>query len=345
MIRLSQLWWTQFHGPAKFLEDFCREAVLGGCFFLRHTDAIPWYFQFQDLVFERFRQEVGHFRLEEPADLPGDGGDQWFVERFLPRYASNFLSTTRLSAFLAQTGGLRGRVVWLRVDNPRQLSLWLEELSRFAATPAARETIFILEGGGQLPTRRKVKLFDADGAFTSFDAVQLCTIAANETSCQELLKPYLTHLLDQLCGPEPDQVDLLLDQGEDLMRDPQSAASCLGLDADTVDRRVRRAQLILLLPIVEDIRVHLLTQLHSQCRQLLPFEEVIRGYKNVYNEVFELEVRNLHTFKDCGEIQVTGEQRRLIDAAWEVGNKLRHQMHPLPFAQVEELLQLAKGIE
>ena len=132
MSHLAQLWWSQFHGPAQFLDRFCREAALGGCFFLRHTQEIPWYFQFQELVLESLQREVGHFRQEEPEDLPEDGSPQWFVERFLPQQASNFLSTTKLSAFLAQTGGLRGRVVWLRTCDPDQLALWLEQLSQLA---------------------------------------------------------------------------------------------------------------------------------------------------------------------------------------------------------------------
>lgn len=344
MTRLSRLWWEQFHGPAKFLEEFCREAAQGGCFFLRHARPIPWYFRFQELVFERLQREVGHFRLEEPADLPQGAGPQWFVERFLPQSASNFLSTTRLSALLTQTGGLKGRAVWLRVEEPDQLPLWLEQLSQFAVTPASRETIFILEGGGQLPTRRKVKLFDADGAFTPFDGVQLCTIAANETPCPELLKPYLTHLLDQLCGPEPGLVELLLDQGEGLMEDPQTAAGCLGLDADAVDRRVRRAQMILLLPIVEDMRVALLTQLYDQCKRLLPFEETTGIHTNDYREVFELEVRHLRNFKRNGQLQMSDGQWALAQAAYDAGNHFRHNMNPLSFQRVEELLRLAEGI-
>lgn len=344
MTRLSQLWWEQFHGPAKFLEEFCREAAQGGCFFLRHAQPIPWYFRFQDLVFERLRREVGHFRLEEPADLPRGAGPQWFVERFLPQNASNFLSTTKLSAFLAQTGGLKRRAVWLRAEEPDQLPLWLEQLSQFAATPASRETIFILEGGGQLPTRRKVRLFDADGAFTAFDGVQLCTIAANEAACPELLKPYVTHLLDQLCGSEPGLVELLLDQGEGLMEDPRTAAGCLDLDADTVDRRVRRAQMVLLLPIVEDMRVALLTQLYDQCKKLLPFEETIGTYTNNYGEVFELEARHLRSFKRSGQLQMSDSQWALAQAAYDVGNHFRHNMNPLSFQRVEGLLRLAESI-
>lgn len=345
MTRLSQLWWTQFHGPAQFLEEFCRSAAQGGCFFLRHTEVIPWYYQFQELVLEGLQREVGHFRQEELAEVPENASPQWFVERFLPQHASNFLSTTRLADFLTQTGGLRRRVLWLRTDHPETLQVWLERLSQFAVTSAAKETILILEGRSPLPTRRKVKLFDVDEAFTPFDSVQLCTIAANEVSCQGLLKPYLTHLLDQLCGTDPGAVELLLEQGEALVRDPQAGAACLDLDRDTVDRRVRRAQLICLLPLAEDIRVYLLEQLKGQCQALLPFDEIVNGYKNEYHEVFELEPRHLHNFLKWKQIEMTSEQETLTEAAWDVGNKLRHQMDPLPFSMVENLLRLAGGID
>lgn len=345
MSRLSQLWWTQFHGPAKFLEEFCQEAALGGCFFLRHTEAIPWYYQFQDLVFERFRREVGHFQLEEPEDLPEEPSLQWFVERFLPRHASNFLSTTRLPAFLDQTGGLRRRMIWLRAGGQDQLQRWLELLSQFAATPASKEAIFILEGTHPVPPRRKVKLFDADGAFTPFDAVQLCTIAANESACPELLKPYLTHLLDQLSNSNPGLVESLLDQGMELVRDPQGTAACLDLSPDILERRVRRAQMTLLLPIVEDMRVALITQLQRQCAPLLPLEEVFTSHVNLYREAFELEVRHLRNFKKNGQIQMTEGQWAVTQAAYDAGNHFRHNMTPMPFSKVEELLLLSDQIK
>lgn len=344
MRRLSQLWWSQFHGPASFLENFCQSAAQGGCFFLRHTGEIPWYYQFQDMVLEGLQREAGHFRQEEPVELPEDSSQQWFVERFLPQHASNFLSTTPLAGFLAQTGGLRRRVLWLKTERQEQLQAWLELLSQFAAEPAARESVIILEGRSPLPTRRKVKLFDADSAFTPFDSVQLCTIAANESPCQQLLKPYLTHLLDQLCGRDPGAVELLLDQGEALVRDPQAGAECLGLDPEDVTRRVRRAQMILLLPIVEDMRVYLLTQLQDQCQKLLPFSETLNSYVNTYEQVFELEVRHLRTFRNSGGLQMSEFQWTVTQEAWAAGNHFRHNMNTLPFSAVETLLRLADSM-
>lgn len=344
MTRLSQMWWTQFHGPAKFLDTFCRGTAQGGCFFLRHTENIPWYTQFQGRVYERLQQEVGHFQLEAAVDLPEGAGPQWFVEHFLPQHVSNFLSTTKLSAFLTQTGGLRGRAVWLRTTSQDQLQSWLEQLSQFASTPEAQETIFILEGSGATSTRRRVKLFDADTAFTAFDTIQLCTIAINETSCQEMLKPYLTHLLSQLCGSDPNLVELLLEQGETLARDPQTATACLGLDAGTIDRHVRRAQITLILPLLEDMRIYLLTQLYEACEAQLPFQETLGRYTNQYKQVFELEVRHLHHFYQNGTLRMTDSQQAVTQAAYDAGNHFRHNMTSMPFDQVENLLLLSNRI-
>ncbi len=341
MISLSQPWWTQVHGPAQFLERFCCEAAQGGCFFLRHTQPLPWPCQFKTLVYERLQREVGHFRQMEPVDLSGDTSEEQFVERFFPQHTANFLSTTKLSDFLVRTGCLRSCLIWLRIQDQALLQNWLDQMSKFAATSEAKDTIVILEGTSPVPTRRKVKFFDVDQAFSSFDMVQLCTIAANSTPCQEYLKPYLTYLLDQLCGREPSLVDLLADQGEALIRNPAAGAAYLKLDSQTMNLRIRRAQLLLLLPIMEDVRVHSLALLYSQCQTILPFWD---DFGNEIKDVYEMELRHIVHFYVEGRLTMTQNQWSDVKNTHDIRNRLMHCMVPLPFSDVEKILYQSNRI-
>jgi len=337
----SNLWWTQVHGPAVFLDKFCQTAARGGCFFLHHSSALPWQQSFQSEVCRQIQILQGHFHIEEPVDIPEGEAEQWFVDRFLPECASNFLSTTRLSDFLSETKGLAHCLLWLRAHTPQQTKQWLALLAPFAATAEAADTIVILEGDGQAPKRFKIKAFDADGAFTAFDVVQLCTIAANTAVCLELYKPYLTHLLSQLCGRGPHRVELLYEQWESLLEDPAATAACLGLDSAEAGRRVRRAQLLLLLPIIEDIRIYSLTQLHPQCQSLIPMQD---DYGNEVAEVYEMELRHLVYYAKRGDITMSEHQRTMVETAYHIRNALMHQMAPLPFEDIRQILRIFASI-
>lgn len=342
MSELSQLWWTQVYGPNAFLDEFCQELSRGGCFFLRHDRALPWPWQFLNEVHRRVQLLQGHFGVGEPVDVPEDvpesGLGQWFVERFLPRQADNFLSTTPLPAFLAEFRGLTHRMVWLRVWSEVQLKQWLALLSQFAVRPESKDCIVILEGGGRLPSRRKVELFDADSAFSPFDVVQFCTIVANHARCEGLYKPYLTHLLDQLCAQDPSLAELLAEYGGELVADPAGKAVCLGMDPVEADRRIRRAQLLLLLPIIEDIRLHSLRQLYQQCLPLLPIHD---DYGNELTDVYEMELRHIVHYYHCGQLPMSAEQWNEVKTAYEIRNSLMHNMTSMPFHDVERLLLLA----
>lgn len=341
MSGFSKLWWTQAHGPSAFLDDFCQTAARGGCFLLRRSSALPWPRSFQTEVYRRIQMIQGHFRLEEPIDIPDSGAEQWFVDRFLPEHTSNFLSTTRLPDFLAETRGLTCRLLWLRAQTPQQTKQWLELLAPFAAKPEAMDTIVVLEGDGQAPKRFKIKTFDADGAFTPFDVVQLCTVAANAAQCRELFKPYLTHLLSQLCGRDPYRVELLQAQGETLLEDPVAGATCLGLDIADIAQRIRRAQLLLLLPIIEDIRIYSLTQLYPQCQLLLPMRD---DYGNELDEVYEMELRHIVHSANRGDITMSQHQRTEVETAYNIRNALMHHMAPLPFDEIKQILRISADI-
>ena len=341
MNEFSKLWWIQVHGPSAFLDEFCQAAARGGCFLLRGASALPWPQSFQAEVYRRIQANQGHFHTEEPVDLPEDSGERWFVERFLPEHASNFLSSTPLSDFLAETGGLAHRLLWLRSPDPERIRQWLERLAPCAAGPGAADAIIILEGDGPAPKRFKFKPFDAGQAFTGFDVVQLCTVAANAAPCRERYKPYLTHLLGQLCGREPYRVELLQAQGEALLENPAAGAASLGLDAVDTARRIRRAQLLLLLPILEDIRMHSLTQLYDQCKRLLPTRD---DYGNELKEVYELELRHIVHFANCGGIAPPPQLDSQVRAAQTARNSLMHHMAPLPFDDIKGILHIAADI-
>lgn len=346
MSELSQLWWTQVHGPNAFLEEFCQELSKGGCFFLHHSRTLPWPEQFLNEVHRRVQLLQGHFGVGDPVDIPEDipknGLGQWFVERFLPQQADNFLSTTPLSDFLTGIGGLNHRMIWLRARSEDQLKQWLTLLSQFAARPESRESIVILEGGGRPQSRRKVVLFDLDGRFTSFDVVQLCTIAANGTQCKGSYKPYLTHLLDQLSAQDPCLVERLAEYGGELVEDPAAKALGIGVAPAEAARRVRRAQLLLLLPIIEDIRIHSLGQLYQQCLSLLP---VCDDYGNELTDVYELELRHIVHYYHCGQLSMSPERWDEVKTAYDIRNSLMHNMTSMPFHEVERLLLVVSKLE
>ncbi len=136
-------------------------------------------------------------------------------------------------------------------------------------------------------------------------------------------------------------MELLQKQGEALLEDPAAGAACLGLDAAEINRRIRRAQLLLLLPIIEDIRIYSLTQLYPQCKALLPRRD---DYGKRLNEVYEMELRHIIHHANQGDITMSKQQDAEVYAAYTVRNALMHQMAPLPFEDIRQILRISADI-
>lgn len=336
----DRLWWERVHGPAALREDLVRAIQARGVVFFHHSAPLPWPETFRALVLEDAASRPGALRVRPPEDCfqaPLSEGE--FLARFAPQCTQGFLSTTALPAFLDKRGALDGQVLWLcGLAEPDQAA-WAARLGEFAALPAAGRCAVVLELTGRRIQRKKVRTISADEALRPFDVTQLCTMAVGEGGEEPGLLDYLAALCVELAGDDPERLPRLLASRSALLEDPVATVEeALGLPEREAVRHVRRAQLKLLLPLLEDLRIALLEELSTSCAALLPFED---EFGNEYRSVYDMELRHLVHYRNAGGIDVPPEVWSDVRLSHEARNNLMHQMKPLEFSLLRQVLSAA----
>ena len=336
----DQLWWEQVHGPAALRRTLARAIRDRGVVFFHHSAPLPWPETFRALVLEEAERRCGSLRFLPPEDRCGQPlSEGEFLSRFAPGGGRGFLSTASLPAFLDRQGALDGQLLWLCGLPEADQAAWAGRLGELAALPAAGRCAVVLELTGKCIRHKKVRTVSADEELRPFDATQFCVMAAGRSDGASELIDYLSALCVELTGPDPERLPRLLSARSALLEDPVSAlADLLGLEEQEAVRHVRRAQLKLLLPLLEDLRIALLEALAGACAPLLPYRD---EFGNLCASVYDLELRHLVHFRNSGRMDIPPELWGDVRLAHEARNLLMHQMRPLEFSLLRHVLEAA----
>lgn len=336
----DRLWWERVHGPAALREQLVQAIQSRGVIFFHHSAPLPWPETFRSLVLEEAESRSGTLRVRPPEDFWGQPlSEDEFLARFAPQCTRGFLSTATLPAFLDKRGALDGQILWLCGLTEEDQAAWAARLGEFAALPAAGRCAVVLELDGKRIQRKKVRTISADDVLRPFDATQFCTMAVSEGGAEPGLMDYLAALCVELTGPAPERLPLLLSAHKGLLEDPVPTVSdLLGLAQREAVHHVRRAQLRLLLPLLEDLRISLLEDLSDVCAPLLPYQD---EFGNQYTSVYDLELRHLVHFRNCGQIQVPPEVWTEVRLCYDARNSLMHQRNPLELSLLRQVLDTA----
>lgn len=336
------VWWSEIHGPSLLRQALVEEGRKGGILFFHHSRPLPWADALRMQVEEDLQSYAGELCLLPPADLSGaQRSEQWFVDTFAPEYARDFLSVTALPRFLDRSGALDGKVLWLYGLPEGEESFWTERLAEFAALPAAGRCVVVLEVEGKRYRRKRVADVSADDYIRPFDVTQLCTMAVSVGRESSREKEYLASLCQEGTARDVERLPELLRRREDLLCAPvDTVAQVLTLEYPEAVRRVRRAQLRLLLPLLEDLRLSLLEEHAADCQRLLPFRD---EFGNEYHSEYEMELRHLVYYYKQGELRLSDEEWERVRIPYEARNRLMHQMKALDADMIRQVLELAEA--
>ena len=169
-----------------------------------------------------------------------------------------------------------------------------------------------------------------------------CTMAVSVGRESSREKEYLSSLCREGIGGDPEALPGLLRRREELLTRPvETLMDVLGLEEREAVRRVRRAQLRLLLPLLEDLRIALLEEHADDCRKLLPFQD---EFGNEYQSEYEMELRHLVYYYKQGAIYLTGEEWERVRLPYEARNRLMHQMKALDAEMIRQVLELTQRL-
>lgn len=337
---LSKTWWLQTNGPANFLQGVSHDICHGGCICLPCRQKLPWPRTFRELTLEKVRQQCCSLKINEPVNLQSipDASPRWLLETFVPALADDFFSSRRLAAFLkSRPDALKNQLIWLCNGTEYQEKVWFEQIADIAVTIKDCPFTFLLETSF-FDKRKKVYFIPTENISQPFDYVQFSTIAANAYPDSESSKVYLSYLFMELIQNYPENLEPLLENRKNFLEDPvRIGCNCLNLSKEECSSAVRRAQIKLLLPAIENFRSTLLEKYHNRWQSCLPFRD---DHETLCTEVYNMELRHMNY--QGNSCHIPEDVQEGIACVCNARNDLVHCMQPLEVKELRNALTVVQ---
>ena len=326
----GHVWWSVITGPRTFIERVTQALCDGRSAVLLLPDTCPWRAEMRSFSAEAVTARYGLERLSvdpvrvEPT-APGAAAQtpfQFLLERYALRDAElRYRESMDPQEFLVEQQVLRNRIVWLEGAGEKELRAWLAFLSAWRA-PSQTDGLFVCEVPARAVqalvgvARDNVELIDyeefvSDYSVSLFNGMLVDERAARETS--NLKQRYLESLLTSLCGRDVEVSEALADDLSALRDDPIAAtmstaryfepergagdeAHVLSLvranDRETLERRVWAAQVEVLFPLIETMRLDVIEALRPELEELVNLGRVYQ-YDERVEHVEDVELGTL----------------------------------------------------
>lgn len=304
----SHAWWSGITGPRTFVERIASALSEGRSAVLLLPDACPWRGEMRSFTATTLPRRYGLERLSvdalrvagAPEGAEGQSPFQLLLERYALRdVALLYRDSMDPQSFLVEQQVLKNRIVWLEEAPETCLGPWLSFVSAWRASSPS-DGLFVVE----VPARRaeglaglardNVEVIDyndlvSDYSVSLYNGMLVDDRAPRETT--NLEQRYLASLLTSLCGRDVEVSEALADDLLALRDDPVAAvtdvarffcepergagdeAHVLSLvragDVGALERRVWAAQVEVLFPLVETMRLDVVEALRPDLEELV----------------------------------------------------------------------------
>lgn len=376
-------WWSGITGPRALIERLAQALCEGRPAVLLIPETCPWRGEMRSFSAEVISGHYGLERLSIDPMTPGTNGQSPF-QILLDRYALHdialrYRESMNPQGFLVEQQVLKNRIVWLEEVPEKDLRAWLLFMSAWKPRSQS-DGLFVCE----LPRSAKgalsgialdnIELIDydelvSDYSISLFNGMLVDDRAAQETT--NLEQHYLASILTNLCGRDVEVSEALSNDLAALYIDPLSTltatsryfepkrgaddeAHVLSLvranNRDALERRIWSAQVEVLFPLVETLRLNVIETLRPQLEELVVTGSIMQ-YGERVESVADVELGTLVFLMAC----VDKHGNRLL---YVPNPALRDEIHLLracrnalahidvcPPDQMRQLLTLAQKIK
>lgn len=377
-------WWSKITGPRTFVEEALSSLSEGCSAILLLPDTCPWRAEMRSFSAGAIPNHYGLGRLSVDAMRvePGNGAGRPPFQLLLERYALHDVSLRYRESmdpqdFLVEQRVLKGRVIWLEEAPEKDLRAWLSFVSTWRAR-SLEDGLFVIEVPARAAStlagidQDNLRLVDyeelvSDYSVSLFNGTLIDERAPRDTTNQE--RRYLASLMTNLCGADVEISEALTNDLVTLRDDPIAAVMgaaryfetfrgagekthVLSLvradDRESLERRVWSAQIEVLFPLIETLRLEVIESLRPQIEKLVDAGAVTQYGEHV-RDVEDVELGTLTYLMACRN----ENNERLL---YVPDDRLREEIHLLhscrnelahigvcPSDHVHQLLVLASG--
>ena len=296
----SYIWWTNVTGPQMFIKSVVSSLSDNYNVRLLLPKLCPWPNRMRELIAEAAQSEYTLEGVTIDVVTPDDFKNaQSPVEALLDRYALNdvrlrYRNSLNPAEYLVQNHVLKDRIVWLTGFEPKDIKTWMGLICEWPSTTPL-DGLFVVEvsydGGSRDrneidPSKWKTisyRDFIGEYSVSLFNGLLVDEIPSMGFSGSE--KRYCASLLSNVCGGDVEASDILSENLELMLEDifgalrsvldyfdyGGSEAACDNVlaiaqraDRSAIDRRVWKAQVEILFPILEARRLSVIAKVRDQ---------------------------------------------------------------------------------
>jgi hypothetical protein len=339
----SNFWWNRITGPNFIVNSVARSLSEGKSVFLLIPDDLPWRAEMRAIIENAYRQDYGNSNVyfspvdvseECQEEMPGDYILKTFAKKNQTGYRQG--SSQSIQSYIINKGILNNRIIWVKGLTNRSIKIWKDFCEAFNSS-SLETGLFVIE------INESIKCVDSDhisvinySSFVNPYDVQLFSqyLLFDNHNYDGRWKEYLSILVSKLCENDGEIAEHIIsnyslkkssmieiivkvsDQPEFGRRGASPESNNLlrfarQNDIGEINKRIWAAQLQYLFPIVENIRISIITKVSNQISPYL--HEVIQFGESV-TDVLDLEVGSLDFLI----------QRHLNDSVLKEKTKLLH---------------------
>ncbi len=346
----GSLWWRQIIGPSRLVEALYIALDNAKHAWLVMPGHAQWQGLLPDILAERYLR-YADIRVErfdgQAQDAPGALAKRLAAallredERYL---AYRPFRDGDLANYLCAGRLLAGRVVWARSVGRGSASEWAA-LCRKYRPGETRGGLFVIEADCEPPNTFRGETLRLDDWVSEYDALMLCGLAASRL--QPDSPQYAAALAQSLCGREVETAVSLLEREDFTGLDPSAFPAALAgaAPAAAVARaalseaeaayRVWRAQVAILLPLIERAAQSLIRKYEAEIRAVIVRNVAemdsgangwpILDYEQApVRDIGQVQLGTLWFMNRYRGLGMAGDDAKLLDDLHEARNALAH---------------------
>ena len=312
----SQIWWQEITGPKTFVSNVT-ERLLEASVIVKVPDDLPWRHEMRQEIQSELREQYDYAEISIiPIDAEEDVEENTEIDAFiLERFALGDVarqyrkkSGKSITQYIVQKNVLQNDVLWVKGITEKTIKPWMDFLLAFnACCPKNGRIVLEIRDSIQYVKQNTIEEIDyssyiSDNNLQLFNSILLDRMP----TISEVLKRYLSALAAGLCETDAEIAEYFLNEYAQQTADPIRVLEAIAQDPDysrrgaadgsshilslvrhkctsQIERRIWKAQLQVLFPVVEAERINLIERIKHDLTAMISVREIRQYGESIVN--------------------------------------------------------------
>lgn len=312
----SQIWWQEITGPKTFVSNVT-ERLLEASVIMKVPDDLPWRHEMRQEIQSELREQYDYAEISIiPIDAEEDVEENTEIDAFiLERFALGDVarqyrkkSGKSITQYIVQKNVLQNDVLWVKGITEKTIKPWRDFLLAFnACCPKNGRIVLEIRDSIQYVKQNTIEEIDyssyiSDNNLQLFNSILLDRMP----TISEVWKRYLSALAACLCETDAEIAEYFLNEYAQQTADPIRVLEAIAQDPNysrrgaadgsshilslvrhkctsQIERRIWKAQLQVLFPVVEAERINLIERIKHDLTAMISVREIRQYGESIVN--------------------------------------------------------------